>query len=78
MLENFTHETAAKSFWNNLNNDKFLSIGERVYRCWVLNIDLNETFQCSSFEEKMNVNQRVRPLRARTERKKILLAPCGK
>ena len=39
-----TRETAAKAFWNNWNNDKFLSFSERVYCCWVLNTDLSETF----------------------------------
>ena len=42
-----------------------------VYRCWVLNADLKETF--AHLSKRNERNQRVRPLRARTERQKFCL-----
>ena len=42
-----------------------------VYRCWVLNADLKETF--AHLWKRNERNQRVRPLRARTERQKFCL-----
>ena len=42
-----------------------------VYRCWVLNADLKETF--AHLSKRNERNQHVRPLRARTERQKFCL-----